>query len=232
MAINRDQLNQLYGQFLGRGLGDADIQALGGENGAWTRMTPDQFVTQVIQPSSEYVRRSNTLAQNLYQPTYGQLDRAETNANDSYGSLISQLQDQAGKINNNVFGDFARRGLSRSSGATNEVARQQGLLNGNITSANQNLASVKADLAAQRANAALAQANAAQSFYFQPVQNYQANLNQQQQGALTSKNLADQLASQSNANNTNVVNSLLGIYGTPGLTEDQYNKLLQQLGVF
>jgi len=60
--MTREQLGGLYQTYFGRPLGQGDIQALGGEGGQWTEMSPEEFVQKTIFPSQEYATTGNPWA--------------------------------------------------------------------------------------------------------------------------------------------------------------------------
>lgn len=139
-----DRLKSAYRNYLGR-------EASGDELSEGSGIGVEDSIRKLL-GSSEYLNRQAGRVHDEYQPELSSLARDETRTTSEYDDLISQLESRQKELPEEVFGDFNRRGLFRSSIAQNEVAKQVGDIAKRSSTARADRASRLADFAAARAN--------------------------------------------------------------------------------
>lgn len=121
MALDYQTLRGLYQRYQGRDLPQSELQYLGGENGPWKNMSPEQFVREVIMPSQEYASATGKRASAIYQPTldaYREQAGANIAASEAeYTDLADRIRKEAKSAGTGLTEKMNRYGLLRS-GAT------------------------------------------------------------------------------------------------------------------
>lgn len=146
-AEERARLQRASKQYTGRDFGT------GGYDEAFERsgMSVDDRIREILN-SGEAQQYAQSQAAAQYQPLIGETDRAAAETKSDLDTLISQLEKQKSEAPEQIFNDFNRRGLFRSSMAQKEVGSQVGQLVNKIGSAQVQRSTRLADLAAQRAS--------------------------------------------------------------------------------
>ena len=145
-ADERTRLQRASKQYTGGDFGT------GGYDEAFERsgMSTDDRIREILNsPEAQQYAQAQAAAQ--YQPLIGETDRAAAETKNDLDTLISQLDKQRQEAPEQIFNDFNRRGLFRSSMAQKEVGSQVGQLVNKIGSAQVQRSTRLADLAAQRA---------------------------------------------------------------------------------
>lgn len=173
MAKTQEELQgfkQAFRNYLGRDAEQGAVDAFGGSN-----ISLDDRVRELLS-SDEFTGRARTTAQNEFAPSLNALDRTQDETTSSYDDILRQLETQQKEAPEQIFGDFNRRGLFRSSMAQTEVAKQLGEIGRKSTSARLQRASRLADLAAQRAQLITKQQQYSTSLIDQPRQQFEEQI--------------------------------------------------------
>jgi len=125
--MNIQDLQALYQKNFNRQLTPQDIQALGGQNGAWTQMTPTQFQASTINPSAEFTKNQpvgstvpkNATAlqtgiiqsQNAFNPLMQAKNAMDAN---TYNTLKQNIAYNKANAEKGVSETLSSRGLERS----------------------------------------------------------------------------------------------------------------------
>lgn len=146
-AEERARLQKASKQYTGRDFGT------GGYDQAFedSSISADDRIREILN-SGEAQQYAQAQAAAQYQPLIGETDRAAAETKSDLDTLISQLDKQRQEAPEQIFSDFNRRGLFRSSMAQKEVGSQVGQLVNKIGSAQVQRSTRLADLAAQRAS--------------------------------------------------------------------------------
>lgn len=135
-----------FQKYLGRQSDQAGIDAFNNSG-----ISLDNRIREIM-GSDEYKQRVAGQAANIYQPQISQVDRATAQTTSDMDTLIKQLQQQQQDAPEQIFNDFNRRGLFRSSASQKAVADTVGKLTSQLGNAQIQRSTRLADLAAQRAN--------------------------------------------------------------------------------
>lgn len=169
-ALNK--LDELYRRYHGRSLGEGDIRSLAfGPN--WQKdqrstsearsilagrgVNAEDFVRNAILPSNEYRGNQRQFAESQYAPLLSNIERERQSSEAESDALLRALERRKSQLPEEISGEFAKRGLLRSSQAGQRVTDALADLSSNIGSVQANRALRLADLASQKSAALKAQ---------------------------------------------------------------------------